>query len=243
MSGLNAAPRWRAHDGRAMGVVAPPDPFATRCVEVLLSATDGRRADWMPSAQVLGAVVFVHGRGSGRASPRNQRVARVFAAQRLACLLPDLLTAAEAADARRGDDLDLQCQRVVQALDWVADQAALAGHPVGLFGASVGAAAALRVAARHPLAVAAVVSRGGRPDLVEADLPQVQAPTLLVVGGRDTEVLALNRHALRLLRCNKRLEVVPHASHLFPEPGTLDAVADLAAAWFLNHLADPGSPP
>ncbi|MBX3638607.1 MAG: dienelactone hydrolase family protein [Rubrivivax sp.] len=222
-----------------MGVIVPPDSLGTRCDEVVLAA-DGRRADWLPSVQPLGAVVFLHGRGSGRGSPRNQHVARVFAGQRLACLLPDLLTDAESADPFPGGDLDLQCRRAVQALDWVARQPGMAGRPAGLFGASLGAAVALRVAAQEPLAVAAVVSRGGRPDLVEPDLPRVHAPTLLVVGGQDTEVLALNRRALRLLTCSKRLEVVPHATHLFAEPGTLDAVADLAAAWFRNHLADAG---
>lgn len=239
MSGLNARAAKPAHDALAMGVIVPPPSLAQRCDDVVLAA-DGRRGDWLPSAQPLGAVVFVHGRGSGRGSPRNQQVARVFAAQRLACLLPDLLTAAESADPFLGGDLELLCERVVQAMAWVAGQPGLAGRPAGLFGASLGAAVALRVAARNPLAVAAVVSRGGRPDLVEPELPRVQAPTLLIVGGRDTEVLALNRRALRLLGCRKRLEVVPHATHLFAEPGTLDAAADLAAAWFREHLADAG---
>lgn len=220
-----------------MGATVPTPSLALRCDEVVL-AGDGRRADWLPAEQPLGTVVFVHGRGSGRGSPRNRQVARVLAAQRLACLLPDLLTPAEAADSLAGGDLDLQCRRTVQALDWLAGQPGLARRPVGLFGASLGAAVALRVAASEPLAVAAVVSRGGRPDLVEPDLPAVQAPTLLIVGALDTEVLALNRRALRLLGCRKRLEVVPHATHLFAEPGTLDAVADLAAAWFATQLAD-----
>lgn len=222
-----------------MGVIVPPHSLATRCDEVVL-ADDGRRADWLPAHQPLGTVVFVHGRGSGRGSPRNRQVAQAFAAQRLACLLPDLLTPAEAADPLAGGDLELQCRRTMQALEWVAGQPARAGLPFGLFGASLGAAVALRVAARAPQDVAAVVARGGRPDLVMPDLPRVQAPTLLIVGGLDTEVLALNRRALRLLACRKRLEVVPHATHLFAEPGTLDAVADLAAAWFGTHLADAG---
>ena len=145
----------------------------------------------------------------------------------MSTLLFDLLDDDEAADRRKVFDIGLLSERVQQALDWVAGQAALARRCTsGLFGASTGAAAALCAAAARPGSVAAVVSRGGRPDLAGASLAQVQAPTLLIVGGADREVLALNRQALRELRCEKRLEVVPGATHLFEEPGTLDSVAN-----------------
>jgi putative phosphoribosyl transferase len=181
-------------------------------------------------------VLFAHGSGSSRLSRRNRWVAEVLQQHALSTLLFDLLDEDEAADRRKVFDIDLLSQRVQQALDWSAGQAALAGMSIGLFGASTGAAAALCAAAARPGSVDAVVSRGGRPDLAAASLPQVHAPTLLIVGGADHEVLALNRRALRELRCTKRLEVVPGATHLFEEPGALDSVAQLAAAWFESHL-------
>jgi dienelactone hydrolase len=181
-------------------------------------------------------VLFAHGSGSSRLSSRNRWVAEVLQQHALSTLLFDLLDENEAADRRKVFDIGLLSERVQQALDWAAGQAALAGMSLGLFGASTGAAAALCAAAARPGSVAAVVSRGGRPDLAGACLPAVQAPTLLVVGGADREVLALNRQALRELRCEKRLEVVPGATHLFEEPGTLGGVAQLAAAWFKKHL-------
>lgn len=187
-----------------------------------------------PQAQAL--VLFAHGSGSSRSSPRNRLVAEVLEAHHLATLLFDLLTDDEAADRRLVFDIELLGERVEQALDWAAAQAPLAALPVGLFGASTGAAAALRAAARRPDRVGAVVSRGGRPDLAARWLPLVSAPTMLIVGGADPEVLELNRQALRALRCQKRLEVVPGASHLFEEPGTLDSVAQLAGSWFGTHL-------
>jgi putative phosphoribosyl transferase len=155
---------------------------------------------------------------------------------RLSTLLFDLLSEGEAADRRNVFDIDLLGSRVVDALDWLLTQRELDRLHVGLFGASTGAAAALAAAAERPGRVAAVVSRGGRPDLAGELLRHVQAPTLLIVGGMDTEVLELNRQAMRLLGCNKRLEIVPGATHLFEEPGTLDAAAQLAGAWFANHL-------
>ena len=188
-------------------------------------------------AEARGLVVFAHGSGSSRLSPRNQFVAQVLHGHHLATLLFDLLTDPEAADRRNVFDIDLLSARVQEALDWVDGHPALAGLPVGLFGASTGAAAALQAAAVRPGSVASVVSRGGRPDLAGAYLARVDAPTLLIVGGRDDEVLALNRAALSQLRCNKRLEIVPGATHLFEEPGALDAAAHLAGAWFSNHLA------
>jgi putative phosphoribosyl transferase len=187
-------------------------------------------------AQPAGVVAFAHGSGSGRSSPRNQLVADVLHGHRLCTLLFDLLTPDEAEDRSRVFDIDLLAARLGDALDWLQGRADLTGLPVGLFGASTGAAAALQAAARQPGRVAAVVSRGGRPDLAARHLADVQAPTLLIVGGADTEVLRLHREAMRLLRCNKRLEVVPGATHLFPEPGALDAVAHLAGAWFATHL-------
>jgi len=181
-------------------------------------------------------VVFAHGSGSSRLSSRNRWVAEVLQQHELSTLLFDLLDDDEAADRHKVFDIGLLSERVQQAIDWVAGQAALAGAHIGLFGASTGAAAALCAAAARPGSVAAVVSRGGRPDLAGASLAQVLAPTLLIVGGADREVLALNRQALRELRCEKRLEVVPGATHLFEEPGTLDSVAQLAADWFERHL-------
>jgi putative phosphoribosyl transferase len=185
----------------------------------------------------LGLVVFAHGSGSSRLSARNRRVASVLQRHGLATLLFDLLTEPEAADRSKVFDIDLLSQRVLQVLSWVELQPVLAGLRVGLFGASTGAAAALVAAAARSGSVGAVVSRGGRPDLAANALPSVSAPTLLIVGGEDKEVLELNRRALRLLTCNKRLEVLPAAGHLFEEPGTLNSVAEMAAAWFENHLA------
>lgn len=187
-----------------------------------------------PDAEAL--VLFVHGSGSSRLSPRNRWVAELLQQHRVATLLFDLLTDAEAVDRRKVFDIDLLSERVGEALDWVSRQAALDGLSIGLFGASTGAAAALVAAVARPGRVAAVVSRGGRPDLAAECLPQVQAPTLLIVGSEDLDVLELNRHALRALHCQKRLEVVPGATHLFDEPGTLESVAELAAAWFEHHL-------
>jgi dienelactone hydrolase len=187
-------------------------------------------------------VLFAHGSGSSRFSSRNRRVAGRLQREGLATLLFDLLDEAEAADRRRVFDIPLLGARLVQAIDWAAAQPALAGLRTGLFGASTGAAAAIEAAAERPERVGAVVSRGGRPDLAGASLPRVLAPTLLIVGGADLDVLALNRDALQQLRCPKRLDVVPGATHLFEEPGTLDIVADLAAGWFLTHLAPESRP-
>jgi len=187
-------------------------------------------------ADASALVMFVHGSGSSRLSVRNRRVAGVLQRHRLATLLFDLLTDEEGADRRNVFDIELLGGRVEEALDWSAMRSDLADRPIGLFGASTGAAAALAAAAARPGRVGAVVSRGGRPDLAAASLTRVIAPTLLIVGGADAEVLELNRSALRLLSCNKRLEVVPDATHLFEEPGALDSVAELAAAWFERHL-------
>jgi putative phosphoribosyl transferase len=187
--------------------------------------------------QALGLVVFAHGSGSSRTSPRNRFVADVLHGCRLATLLFDLLTESEGDDRRLVFDIDLLGDRVMEALDWLQVHPELGHQRVGVFGASTGAAAALLAAAQRPARVAAVVSRGGRPDLAAPWLKRVQAPTLLIVGGNDTEVLQLNRSAARALTCEKRLEVVPGATHLFEEPGALEAVAHLAGVWFANHLS------
>jgi putative phosphoribosyl transferase len=185
-----------------------------------------------------GLVLFVHGSGSSRLSPRNRYVAGVLQQHGLATLLFDLLTVDEADDRRKVFDIELLSRRVGDALDALQrDRPGLAALPVGLFGASTGAAAALRLAAARPQAIAAVVSRGGRPDLALRELPRVQAPTLLIVGGDDDVVLELNREALAALRCAKRLDVVPGATHLFEEPGTLEIAARRAAEWFVEHLS------
>ena len=188
-------------------------------------------------ADSRGLVLFAHGSGSSRLSVRNERVADVLWSNGLSTLRFDLLTGTEAEDRRNVFDIALLSSRVESALDWVAGAPATADMDVGLFGASTGAAAALSAAAARPGRVAAVVSRGGRPDLAQGSLERVQAPTLLIVGGADPQVLALNREALGRLRGTRRLEVIPGASHLFEEPGTLDSVAMLAAQWFDAYLA------
>ncbi len=190
--------------------------------------------------EAVGTVVFAHGSGSSRHSPRNQFVADQLNAAGLGTLTFDLLTDAEATDRRNVFDIGLLASRLVLATDWVRGQHATADLPVALFGASTGAAAALVAASDPARPVAAVVSRGGRPDLAGGRLGHVAAPTLLIVGGDDTEVLVLNRDAARLLRCEHQLTVVPGATHLFEEPGTLEAVAALAADWFVDHCRSAG---
>jgi dienelactone hydrolase len=186
----------------------------------------------------LGIVVFAHGSGSSRHSPRNQYVARVMQSYGLGTLLFDLLTEAEARDRDNAFDIALLGERVMGALAWLAQRPGLENMPIGLFGASTGAAAALVAAARTP-SICAVVSRGGRPDLAGKYLSNVQAPTLLIVGGEDREVLALNQAAMRILPlpCPKKLEIVPGATHLFEEPGTLEIAASLAGHWFEHHFS------
>jgi putative phosphoribosyl transferase len=197
-------------------------------------------ADVVVPGDPVGVVLFAHGSGSGRHSPRNRSVAGELQRAALATVLADLLTAEEEqADARTGVyrfDIGLLARRVVALTDWVGGQEATASLAVGLFGASTGAAAALVAAALRPEAVAAVVSRGGRPDLAGDHLARVRQPTLLIVGGRDTTVLELNRQALELLAGDARLVVVPGATHLFEEPGALEEVARLARDWFVRTL-------
>jgi putative phosphoribosyl transferase len=185
-------------------------------------------------------VLFAHGSGSSRHSPRNRYVARVLNEAKLATLLIDLLTLhEEVIDTRTAHlrfDIDLLAERLVDATDWLTQFPDTKHLPIGYFGASTGAAAALAAAAVRPDVVGAVVSRGGRPDLAGSALPRVRAPTLLIVGGDDGQVIELNRAALAQLCCEKQLVIVPAATHLFEEPGALDEVARLARDWFQRYL-------
>jgi pimeloyl-ACP methyl ester carboxylesterase len=183
-----------------------------------------------------GLVIFAHGSGSSRFSPRNTHVAHQLEVRGLGTLLLDLLTEREAYDRRNVFDIPLLAGRMVEAVRFARGDTELSNLPIGLFGASTGAAAALVAAAQLPQEIAAVVSRGGRPDLAGDALSQVRAATLLIVGGADYGVIELNRDAFAVLTCEKRLEIVPGATHLFEEPGTLDKVVDLAAEWFNAHF-------
>jgi pimeloyl-ACP methyl ester carboxylesterase len=195
----------------------------------------------------VGVILFAHGSGSSRHSPRNSAVAAAFLKAALGALRFDLLSSEEEAmDARTTllrFDIALLATRLICAVDWIGTRAETKGLPICLFGASTGASAALVAAARRPSVVQVVVSRGGRPDVAEGSLPSVKAPTLLIVGERDTEVLALNRHAQKTSRCENKLEIVPGATHLFEEPGALDKVAQLARDWFLQKLRQNQSHP
>jgi putative phosphoribosyl transferase len=186
-------------------------------------------------ARAQAVVAFAHGSGSGRFSPRNRQVAARLHQESLGTLLFDLLTEREADDRRNVFDIPLLARRLGEAIDFLRSDATTRKLPLGLFGASTGAAAALVAAAQRPAQVSAIVSRGGRPDLAGDRLPLVRAPTLLIVGGADTEVLMLNRAAERQMTCTCRLDVVPQATHLFEEPGTLEQVAERAARWFGLH--------
>jgi putative phosphoribosyl transferase len=193
-----------------------------------------------------GVVLFAHGSGSSRHSPRNRFVAEALREGALATLLLDLLTPEEeAVDARTRQlrfDIALLAERLVGAIDWLAQQTAVRGLPVGLFGASTGCGAALVAAAERPDAVGAVVSRGGRPDLAGDALPMVRAPSLLIVGGDDEAVLGLNRRAMARMSAPVTLEIVPGATHLFEEPGALEQVARLARDWFVRYLVPATEP-
>jgi len=186
-------------------------------------------------------VVFAHGSGSSRLSPRNMAVAEGLNAQGMATLLFDLLTSEEEADRANVFDIPLLAGRVVDAVDWITREPLTRNLRLGLFGASTGAAAALFAAARLGDLVGAIVSRGGRPDLAGVNLDQIYTPTLLIVGGVDCVIIELNEKVLAQLRGPKALEIVPGASHLFPEPGALEAVIDHAARWFQRYLASSSS--
>jgi putative phosphoribosyl transferase len=238
-----------AHDDRGGSAGRSEDrplPAGQEAVRITVDgvALDG---DLARPPRTGGIVLFAHGSGSSRHSPRNRRVAERLQRAGLGTLLLDLLTAdEEQLDLHSREfrfDIGLLARRLVGAVDWLTAHVGGGELRVGLFGASTGAAAALVAAAERPSRVAAVVSRGGRPDLAGPALERVAAPTLLIVGGADPQVLALNRQAARRLAAPHRLEVVPGAGHLFEEPGALDEVARLAAAWFVTHLqprsADP----
>lgn len=185
---------------------------------------------------VIGLVIFAHGSGSSRLSPRNSYVAEQLQRRAIATLLFDLLTEEEAGDRRNVFHLPLLASRLEEAVTWSREDPDTAALPVALFGASTGSAAALVTAAENPGEIAAIVSRGGRPDMAGEALAQVRAPTLLIVGGADTGVLELNQDAFAALNCEKRLHVVAGATHLFEEPGALDEVVEAAGDWFAQHL-------
>ena len=224
-----------AGDGRERGHAAPfAESVALRVDDVTLSG------DLTVPQESKGIVLFAHGTGSGRRSPRNQFVAKVLQQAGLATLLLDLLTEGEDVSGRQSShlrfDLELLAGRLLGATDWIASHVATRDLPIGYFGASTGAAAALVAAAERPTQIGAVVSRGGRVDLAGSALSRAKAPTLLIVGAYDPLVLDLNRQAFRELCADKRLEVVLGASHLFEEPGALERVAELAIEWFDDHL-------
>jgi putative phosphoribosyl transferase len=209
--------------------------LATRTTEI---ATDGvaLMADLTIPRRPIGWVVFVHGSGSTRLSSRNVAVATVLNEAGVATLLFDLLTRAEELDRRNVFDIELLTRRLTAATRWLAARPEARDLPIGYFGASTGAAAALCAAAERGDAISAVVSRGGRPDLAGDQLAEVRAPTLLIVGSADTAVLELNRAALVRLTCTRELAIVPGATHLFEEPGALEQVASLATSWFTAQL-------
>ena len=222
-----------SRDGRNKGqpnivsrdVLIPPLGLAG-----ILNRPDGARA----------MVIFAHGSGSSRFSPRNNRVAQAFNRRRIATLLFDLLLPQEEDDRRNVFDIELLARRLTQTVRWVVDEPDVGNLPIGLFGASTGAAAALVAASMLGDRIGAVVSRGGRPDLAGDALAHVKVPTLLIVGGADFGVIELNQWALERLKGEKAIEIVPGATHLFEEPGTLDCVIELAADWFESRLAGDG---
>ncbi len=191
-----------------------------------------------------GVVLFAHGSGSSRFSPRNRFVAGELQGAGLATLLMDLLTSEEEAvdlmTRQYRFDIGMLAERLIGATHWLREDPRTRGFPIGYFGSSTGAAAALIAAAEEPEGVGAVVSRGGRPDLAMEHLPRVRAPTLLIVGGNDAPVIRMNREAMGRLSAEKRLDIVPGATHLFEEPGALEEVARLAADWFAVHLKSGG---
>ena len=239
-------PRWRAagipHAEAGVDRFSEPDAHGVRGTRPVTVPAGSAivHGDLTVPEDARGIVLFAHGSGSSRFSERNRWVARELQRERLATLLMDLLTEGEAdrdqVTAEHRFDIELLARRVVSTIDWVTRDLATRPLPIGLYGASTGAAAALMAAVRRPNVVRAVVSRGGRPDLAESALSLVDAPTLLIVGARDTEVLTLNRFAYEHLRCERALEIVPGASHLFEEQGALEVVSRLTREWFIKHL-------
>ena len=215
------------------------DPPSRREVRIPVPGREEVIGDFTVPERAGGIVVFAHGSGSSRHSPRNRDVAAALNGAGLATLLIDLLTVVEERQRANVFDIELLAQRLTAASAWVRADPELAGLALGYFGASTGAGAALWAAADLGEQVGAVVSRGGRPDLAAPRLGEVRAPTLLIVGGRDRVVIELNEQALAQLRCEAELEIVPGATHLFEEPGTLERVAQLAIDWFTRHLAAP----
>ncbi|HWS91734.1 MAG TPA: alpha/beta family hydrolase [Mycobacterium sp.] len=233
----------RAREGLHEPVAATPDDPPIRDEEVRVSAGPVSVAGHLTiPEQPVGVVVFAHGSGSSRHSPRNRYVAEVLNKGNLATLLFDLLTPDEERNRANVFDIELLARRLVDVTGWLATRPDTAALPVGYFGASTGAGAALVAAADPRVNVAAVVSRGGRPDLAGSALTKVRAPTLLIVGGRDDVVLELNRRAQAMMPGECELTVVPGATHLFEEPGTLEQVAVLARDWFIDHLSRLAAP-
>jgi pimeloyl-ACP methyl ester carboxylesterase len=222
------------------------DPTTRTTTVQIRSGATLIEADLAVPVRAVGLVVFAHGSGSSRFSGRNRLVAETLEHGGFATLLVDLLTTEEEAidivTREYRFDIDRLGQRVIAAMDWASGGPALAKLPLACFGASTGAAAALIAAAERPDVVRAVISRGGRPDLAGAALPRVQAPTLLIVGGLDTPVIDLNQAAMRRMNAPVTLEIVPGATHLFEEAGTLEAVSRLALDWCRRHLAVSAAP-
>ena len=250
MCPLALAGRWLAVDrddmklsrsGPLTSLHRVREALPNQSVEVVIRADAPLRADLGLVPDATGVVAFAHGSGSGRFSPRNRFVAERLRDHGHATLLLDLLTHDEEevdlVTRHLRFDIELLARRMVAAVDWLHEHDATRTLPIGLFGASTGAAAALVAATRRPTMVRAVVSRGGRPDLAGDALPRVAAPTLLIVGGRDQDVLRINRDAAARMPVLPVIEVVAGATHLFQEPGALERVADLAAGWFDRHLA------
>lgn len=210
--------------------------FSTSDVQAVRIAPHGLDGFLGANSASHGLVIFAHGSGSGRFSPRNNRVAEGLRRAGLATLLLDLLRPDEEDDRAKVFDIPLLASRLLAATGWARQQAGLSDLPIGYFGASTGAGAALVAAADPQARLGAVVSRGGRPDLAGGALARVHAPTLLIVGGLDTQVIQLNRLALSQMQAQRELVIVPGAGHLFEEPGTLDKVTRLAADWFSRHL-------
>jgi putative phosphoribosyl transferase len=210
-----------------------------RPIEREIEITSGKqklRGILLVPPNAKGVVAFAHGSGSGRFSPRNQFVARVLQEAGFATLLLDLLEETESKDRRKVFDIELLAERLQSSADWLKHAPETSTFRLGYFGASTGAGAALVAAARDPVAVQAVVSRGGRPDMAGDYLPTVKSPSLLIVGGNDEVVITLNEKAFERMRCPKQLVIVRGATHLFEEPGTLEAVSALARDWFIRYL-------